>query len=425
MNYLIPLRFGAPKKTQAPTGLYKAEAYNAQVRRNLKLPEKPAKSLPDLPQSPTVVPIPMRTPLTRRPQYAAELRDQSGPSSKKTWCTESLSEEGLAELFGRIHRHFGHIRYAICGLSCMIDHGFQGRAVAVSSILCPVESKDVIKSWAASWGCDTQRTPQDSIFITMKDGSVRRVRVKYLEHGFERLQLQESRISSATVLSLASQIEYFTEALIKHGPNTPDKHHRNTAQGSLSDVMWCLRHAADTRAALHPSYMESFLSDPFFTLFTDAHEDAKFEMQRAGIDVASVLASIRQAADIREHAELLRSAGVSPAADALAPVQQPRMFHGTNRLGDEKPTPVAGKKDSIYTLRSKGSRTDVSTNPTAGSLQESTSTAARILLLQRAMKTRRPPLVGRHHQRTVSIDSVSERVSVDLVSGRNTPADWL
>ncbi|KAK7967950.1 uncharacterized protein PG986_002227 [Apiospora aurea] len=281
------------------------------------------------------------------------------------WETSRLAKHELADMYNEVHRTMGHIPYVVSGVGALIDHGFTGRTANKVTIIVPEDSRGVIRAWAAASGSHDVGAGSDSVAIRMpKDGSLRRVRVRWVSTAaFGDLEIVGSSSSNARVLGLASQIDQISTAWLQYrerlaapGLTTQKERERleRELQTMVGDIFWCLRRAAETRTTLKPEYLRLFLSEKVWTPFTHAHDDARVEAQRAGIDVAAVLAGHRQRGEVRAHDELLRQYGIEDAglmgggAGGGIIEEQPGPFEGMRGLGREN------RKDngllSVYTV---------------------------------------------------------------------------
>ncbi|KAI0473924.1 hypothetical protein GGR56DRAFT_696551 [Xylariaceae sp. FL0804] len=269
----------------------------------------------------------------------------------REWANTSMTTEELGELFATLHRTIEGVPYAICGLAALVDHGFRGRRAKQISILCPAYSKDNVGTWAAAKGFERR---QDSIGLPLRDGSVRRIRVKYLDDGFQRLERVPSQLCPdgpdtgsgrrrALVLSLASQLDNVAAGWV-------DARRRGDAEGLATvagDVFWCLRKAEalprhERAAVMDPKFLTTLLGEDFFLPFCEAHPgEARPALLRAGVDVAGVVAALGQLCDLREHEALLRQFGCQPEGGLVAE-RQPGLFEGIRDLANSR---------SVYTLR--------------------------------------------------------------------------
>ncbi|KAH9893113.1 hypothetical protein F4778DRAFT_309939 [Xylariomycetidae sp. FL2044] len=350
------------KQEQPPSPTFRSARYNSQLRSNLGIAERPLQLASRMEENSRRTPEarqitrsdPTRTidlsrplpPLPPQARSAAQQQQRSRPSSRfpaavnvgdarKKWTAANMDRQELAELFDVLHATLDHIPYAICGLGALIDHGFRGRKANKVSIICPESSKDVIRAWARGKGYETYA---DSVGMPMRDGSVRRVRVKYIDDGFERLERARSSFSSAVVLSMASTLDNVAAGYVD-GRRRGDDRALATIAG---DVFWCLDRIAATRCAVDPAYMPTFLGGDFFVPFTAGHADARPEMARAGIDVGAVLARLNAAEALREHSSFLAQYGLE--GDVVT--EQPGLFEGMRDLSNSK---------SVYTLRDRDS----------------------------------------------------------------------
>ncbi|KAI1827212.1 hypothetical protein F4861DRAFT_437671 [Xylaria intraflava] len=242
-----------------------------------------------------------------------------------------MSRAELTDIFNLLHEALSHVPYAICGLTALIDHGFTRRQANRVSILCPQESKNNIKAWAAARGYPTTA---DSLGLPSHDGSLRRVRIKYIDTGFERLQRVRSRLSNATVLSPMSQLDNVAAGYLENRRRGDTR----AVETVSKDLFWCLGYITTHRVRPNPRLLPTFLGEEFFADFTASYPEARPAIALAGIDVAAVLAHHNTAAILREHDEMLRSYGM--AGDVLP--SYPGQFERMGGLMHSQ---------SIYTLR--------------------------------------------------------------------------
>ncbi|TGJ83275.1 hypothetical protein E0Z10_g5485 [Xylaria hypoxylon] len=334
-----------PKKDAASNGQANGDHMDEDeelLRANLGWPER--NSVPgtaNRPQSQSHEPHHTAGPATLtapgqtqpHPRIRSKGRFPTTPNSKVEWSTSNISPEQLKELFNLIHETLEHVPYAICGLGALIDHGFTGRKASRISILCPQESKDNVKAWAASRGCEIYA---DSVGLSMRDGSTRRVRIKYIEFGFEGLQRVRSSFSNAIVLSLVSQLDNVAAGYL----DNRKRGDRRALKIIADDVFFCLDTIASRRQRVDPRFLPTLLGEDFFPDFTAQYVDARPEMARAGIDVSSVLAKHRTATSLREHNEMLREYGME--GDVIP--QTPGQFEHIRDLNNSQ---------SVYTLRER------------------------------------------------------------------------
>ncbi|RWA13694.1 hypothetical protein EKO27_g1422 [Xylaria grammica] len=246
-----------------------------------------------------------------------------------------MDPEELQELFNLIHEALSHVPYAICGLGALIDHGLTGRKASRISILCPQESKNNVKAWAAASGYHVYA---DSVGVSMRSGTIRRVRIKYIDFGFESLQRTRSSFSGATVLGILSQLDNVAAGYLDNRKRGNER----ALQIVAGDVFFCLKTIASQRLRVEPQFLPTFLGEDFFADFTARYPEARPEMAKAGIDVSSVLVKHRTASTLRDHNEMLNQYGM--AGDVVPPT--PGQFEHMRDLKDNK---------SVYTIKEQDS----------------------------------------------------------------------
>ncbi|KAI0424721.1 hypothetical protein F5Y09DRAFT_353159 [Xylaria sp. FL1042] len=304
--------------------------YNAKVRANLGL-ELPVRNANPSPYNTTSPPGRQSPP---RPRIMTEGPVSGSNYSNVSWATSNMNREELKELFNLVHETLAHVPYAICGLAALIDHGFTGRKTSRISIICRQESRKNVKIWAKARGYEVYT---DSIGIPLRNGSIRRVRIKYIEFGFETLQRVRSSFSNATVLSLTSQLDNVAAGYLDHQRRGSDE---KTLTVIAADIFFCLSKMARRREKVDPHFLPTFLGEDFFNLFTKRYVETRPEMARAGIDVSKVLAKHRAAWALREHDEMLRKYGMR--GDTAQP--QPGHFENMKNLKHKK---------SVYTIQNQ------------------------------------------------------------------------
>ncbi|KAK7756999.1 hypothetical protein SLS62_001015 [Diatrype stigma] len=237
-------------KKSKPAGSHRAEYYNAALRANLGMPERPPRlpvsaesqrqkeqqqqraetgnnSTGDHSESPSLAPARRSAPQGRG-RFPTTASAAAGASSKKNanpkWSSTPMETAQLEEFFDRLAT-LEHLPYAICGRGALVDHGLSARKAKQVSILVPAYCKDVVASWAKSSGWVVQRHETagangnaNGVFVGVplaSDGSLRQLRVKYLDDdSFEQLERVRSRLSrgAAWVLSLTSQLDHLAAA---------------------------------------------------------------------------------------------------------------------------------------------------------------------------------------------------------------------
>lgn len=269
--------------------------------------------------------------LEPRPRIRAQGRPTRDSGSQ--WLETNMTREELKELFNLVHETLEHVPYAICGLAALIDHGLTRRQATRISIICPQECKNNVKTWAVTQG---HKAYIDSIGVSMRDGTTRRVRIKYVDYGFEGLERVRSNISNATILSVASQLDNVAAGYLE-----------NTARGDeralaiiAQDIFFALDLLASRRAHINPRFLPTFLGEKFSVDFTGQYAEARPEMARAGIDVRAVLEKHRTALALREHNAMLAQYGMG--GDAVP--AQSGQFEGIRDLRNST---------SVYTLEDR------------------------------------------------------------------------
>ncbi|KAI0393719.1 hypothetical protein F5Y17DRAFT_431029 [Xylariaceae sp. FL0594] len=351
------------RRREAGSPTHRVAHYNAQLRAKLGLRERHLELPPPVvaglnTTTNTAITVPPPTYKPGRPGVQQGKSAVSQPSSRTSasdlvFALAHMDNKELGELFDHLHEALAHVPYAICGLGALIDHGFRQRRASKISIICPQESKDTIKAWAAAKGYPTSA---DSIGIptTTSRGErrLRQVRIKYADSGFDSLGLRRSRISSssskALVLSMSSMLDHIAAGYIYHRRRGDER----ALDIVVRDIFWCLRRVSSSSSSrkeetLDPDFLPTFLGDEFFTDFTTRnHPQAINEMSRAGIDVSAAIAKHRQARVLKEHDEMLNQYGLS--GDTVAPKRG--AFEGVRDLTNSK---------SVYTLRDQNSHANL------------------------------------------------------------------
>ncbi|RYP61797.1 hypothetical protein DL769_007550 [Monosporascus sp. CRB-8-3] len=386
----LPQR-GSKKPTE--TASHRSDYYNAQLRSNLGMAERPLRLATIVGQPPlditfrqqgsdrlnsdgnektaaatTLAPTATGDVAPPRPTSKARGRfptnsnngaTATGTSAKPVWADTPMETAQLAELFGKLAT-LEHLPYALCGRAALVDHGLSTRKAKQVSILVPACSKEVVTGWAKSSGWVVSEGAK-GVFVGIplgRGGDVRQLRVKYLEDDrFEQLERVRSRLNSAAwVLSLTSQLDHLCAAWLDHlkqgqaaaaksnndtdnGGTTKKNSHEMPLQEIARDIFWTLGEMARSRARPDPRFLPTLQGEDFFAAFTERYPKARVEMARAGVDVAAVLAGLRDRRALREHNEMLARYGAQPLVGegdvAVAP------FEGMRDLNHSK---------SVYTL---------------------------------------------------------------------------
>ena len=418
---------GARKQQQALNGSHRADYYNTQLRSNLGMPERPLRlpimvadhsdQQPQAPQQgadlnftnqqgyqqqrPAVseptratgssASRPTANPRGRFPTAPSGGAGTSRGAKAKVYSDTPMETAQVTELFDKLAT-IDFIPYAICGRGALVDYGLSARKAKQVSIMVPAYSKDVVAGWAKSsgWVSTMSNTTNGTaagaaggsnggkatifIGIPLSDGSVRQLRIKYLdEEQFECLERVRARLSpNAWVLSLTSQLDHLAAAWLDHHKQADEKKAKAEAQGNGSsaaatkhekplreigrDIMWTLDRMAETRlpgtAGPDPRLLQTLSSEAFFVPFSDQYAEARPEMARAGIDVGVILVGLRERRALREHNAMLAEYGAAPvgrqsaALDALP-------FAGIRDLNHSK---------SVYTIATNISATELGLN---------------------------------------------------------------
>ncbi|KAI1186342.1 hypothetical protein F5B17DRAFT_454550 [Nemania serpens] len=316
--------------SQPDSPVRRADHYNARLRANLGVPEQGPEHHPYEPQPAIGLGI------TTAPDQPRLKKVRFQTTEPKNWATSNMNREELKELFNLIHETLEHIPYAICGLGALIDHGFPDRKASKISIVCPQECSHNVRAWMATRGYAMDPS-SNAVGLPMRDGAtVRRVRIKYLERGFEKLERVRSSFSNATVLSVASQLDQVAAGYLDNRRRGDEHALRIVA----SDVFVFLNIIAARHRKVDPKLLPTFLGEDFFADFTARHVEARPEMARAGIDVAAVLKKHNAAAALREHDKMLLQYGMR----GDVPAREKGQFEGIRDLKDRK---------SVYTLRER------------------------------------------------------------------------
>ncbi|KAI1109321.1 hypothetical protein F5Y14DRAFT_456111 [Nemania sp. NC0429] len=390
--------FPVQPPVQVEEKIRRADHYNSRLRANLGLPER---SEPNRPMELATTAAPTTAaPMTVAPMTAALEQPQANKKVRfdtaepQEWAKTYMNRQEMRELFNKIHETLGHTPYAIGGLGSLIDHGSPGRMMRGVSIICPRVCRDAVQAWIATKGCIT--TTGD-VGLPLKDGTVRRVRIKYLQQGFEKLHLVRSSFSKAIILSLSSQLDQVAAGYLDH------KQRGNTEQLEVvaGDVFFLLGQMADRREKIDTKFLPTFLGEAFFKDFTAKYDKARTEMARAGIDVASVLARHNSVASLREHNEMLGKYGLSGDAP---PTSEAGLFEGQNLKGQR----------SVYTLREPDSRTPgiVLRQPTMRAPMRRTGSYVRL----------RPG--GNTNLQGSGGNSGAARANLGVPPGRNLTSSW-
>jgi hypothetical protein len=424
--------FGSKGKTTP--GTTENAKYVNKLRKKLNKPEPQPRHRPiELVNTPAAAfgpstRVPPPPPLPVKPTVGIKAADP----------TDALSREDLRHLFDEINRTLDGVPYAICGLTCLLDHGFTGRTAKTATVIVPSESKDVIRSWAVAHGGRLPEHKRDQFQVRLPhDGSVRSVRVKYLDNGFGRLSRVQSAVSDAIILSFSSQLDQVASGWVREcrGGRPPlqqlrDPQKARHVQTIIADLFWCLQHAVEHGIRLDAAFLPTFLSAGFWGTFgaflgEKRTQDAMRLVVRAGIPLDDYLKAHedvrRRRSEVRQHNELLRAYGMT-GADVV--VEQPGPFVGMR-------SPGRNEIPSVYTLKSKDSNAEMDGGGGAGAAAGKGPLKAPPGRSKLSIQERASPdsPSGSAHEHSGSVQPkrthTRERASVDLVNGKNTPKTWL
>ncbi|KAI1871110.1 hypothetical protein JX265_006150 [Neoarthrinium moseri] len=351
-----------------------------------------------------------------------------------------LTRDTLAEVLNEIDK-IVPCRYAISGLTALIDHGFTGRGAKSVSILVPAHSKDIVRPWAQTNGGKLSAVSPDRFEVRLpSDGSYRPVRIRYLNKGFDELQIVQSNMSAAKVLSLTSQLELMATAFVKEckqgkAPQPKTEAEEARVRTIVEDIYWALGWGIEQSRPLDPRYLKIFLSslfwEPLIHYVGEPAREAMLLAVRAGVDLGHYLAreaeEKRRNADVRDHDDFLRQYNV-PGLGVVA--TQPGPFEDMRGLG---------RRDlqSIYTVQSKDSRSELGAasagSSVVGSSRRPPPGPSKLHIQERVSLDeglrRSRTMAGRGSRSSSSVRPVpnqnKSRTSIDLVNGTGTPSDWL
>jgi len=171
-----------------------------------------------------------------------------------------MSRAILAEVLDNLDRALCHTPYAVCGLAAMTVWGFTRRIPSHVSIICPSHSKEAIKCWAGVHGMVLYPDDPSCFGLTTTDGQTRRIRIKFLDSGFEALGVVVSpsggyngargtaMSTCASVLGLASLLNRMAKGYVHSGCADPAPLSRTalfTKRAIAQDIFWVLFRIAD------------------------------------------------------------------------------------------------------------------------------------------------------------------------------------
>lgn len=348
--------------------------------------------------------------------------------------TTPLTLEELGELFDKIDETLSGpgIPYAIGGLAAMLMFGFTSRGASTVSVIVPAESKDVIRPWALAGGSTVSHKGFPSGFeIRMPGGTVRRVKIRWIPSvAFKKLSISPSTLGTkcAKVLTTASCLEQIASAFLKECKGSKRPQPSKEIETIVSDLKWVLHHAVSSGTRLEVYYLELFLSPDFWSLFYDYLGDRTPEIMllctKANLPVGKTLREADHRGIVRQHNALLDYYGGEPILES---VQQ--------RLGPFLNMKTLGRHDasSTYTLKSKDSRTDVSTSAEGRCLTRSFPCLSKVAANRRVSPREDTRVANSRVRQSVrsastksSHDENMARASMDLVdSSTPRPEGWI
>jgi hypothetical protein len=259
-------------RARPPTAYYKQQAPPPPVTSQLSRHDGMGVILQDRPPSP----------------YYYHKRLPASPTNKINETTLDAENQRMTlavvtEVLKSIGEAISHVPYTICGLGAMVTYGFDSRLPSHVSILCPAYSKEAIKTWAAVSGM-TLFPDQPNYFGTYSsDGKLRRVRIKYVEHGFESLTTIRVGRAKTLVLTLPAMIDQCARAFTSNWQPLTPRQRRVLAQ----DIFWLLHRVIDvstSEQALMPERVPNVLSPMFWDVFTSIYPESVGLFSYAGLE---------------------------------------------------------------------------------------------------------------------------------------------
>ncbi|KAJ9133719.1 hypothetical protein NKR23_g10554 [Pleurostoma richardsiae] len=218
-------------------------------------------------------------------------------------ASEPLTADILPSVLRAVDKAFAHIPYAVCGTAALCVWGYEGKRPPTHiSILCPAHAKDTFKSWAAANGGFTFSERPGYLGLRTPDGSVRQVKIKYLEHGFERqsivsvplpeddpgsgrASLLKNTVPVVRVLSLPCLLDQVAESYLVDFTG-PGAHRRRIELAKT--VFWileCLKDGGEGMERLTPLNVPNVVKKSFWDLFAATYNKAPGEFRAAGLPV--------------------------------------------------------------------------------------------------------------------------------------------
>lgn len=258
--------------------------------------------LPSRPAPASHAPSSSHRPIPRPSMAPRDQRRTSAPRPSPT--TERMDQAILVEVLETLEKALSHTPYAVCGLAAMAVWGFAGRFPSHVSITCPSYSKEAIKCWAGVHGMVLYPDDPNSFGLTSADGKTRRVRIKFLDRGFESLQVVAgppggyagtqgtALATSARILSLTSLLDLMARGYVSIGcvDARPASESALFARRAFAqDIFWVLSRIADGgfieegAQPLNECLVPGVVDNRFWSPFTTTYPGAVQAFARAGL----------------------------------------------------------------------------------------------------------------------------------------------
>lgn len=223
-----------------------------------------------------------------------------------------MDRETVCEMSTQIDRCFGHIPYAICGLSALVHHGFTQRKPTKIHVVCPSHARHVVRSWALAQAVPQvhDRTGNPNVFaLRSRSGDWYAVKVRYAAdfgemgiHTHDMVSHLGPGSSSSPSLSSSSSSSFCkAPARVLDLPTLADEvavayvDQLRTATAGLEkqkgfeeDMRWILARIAERHAPADQDFAKfvpHIVHNSFWLPFTASFPYAIQLFQRAGLEV--------------------------------------------------------------------------------------------------------------------------------------------
>lgn len=115
-----------------------------------------------------------------------------------------IEVHAVKEMIALVGKAFPHIPYAVAGKAAMVHYGFNQRLPKKVTVVCPSVSHNAMRCWAIAQGMHRVKDDPDAFGVRTSDRKIRMVKIKFMDTGFEDLEVVRGGESQTRVVGLPS-----------------------------------------------------------------------------------------------------------------------------------------------------------------------------------------------------------------------------